>query len=160
MTILASLCYLVDGNQILMLHRNKRDGDYHKGKYNGLGGKFLPGESPEACAIREVFEESGLQLKELELRGILTFPLFDGISDWYCFVFRGIRWDGALTDCQEGTLEWVHQDQLFQLPLWPGDRHFLPYVFQEDSWFSGKFHYENGQLTDHTIEVYPQKSRE
>ena len=53
-----------------MLHRNKKDGDVHRGKYNGLGGKLEPGESPEDCVTREVYEESGLRLLDPKLRGI------------------------------------------------------------------------------------------
>lgn len=159
MTILATLCYLTEGNKVLMLHRNKRDTDYHKGKYNGLGGKLLPGETPEACAVREVAEESGLHLTDYELRGLLTFPQFDGENDWYCYVFRGTAWTGILEEGPEGALEWVAIDQVPQLPLWPGDRIFLPYVFESGGWFSGAFYYENGQLVRHEIRQYPAASQ-
>ena len=57
---LATLCYVVDGEKTLMLYRNKKEDDYHEGKWNGLGGKLEHGETPEECAVREVFEESGL----------------------------------------------------------------------------------------------------
>ena len=53
---LATLCYVIDKktNSTLMLHRVKKQNDYHEGKWNGLGGKFEQGESPEECAIREM----------------------------------------------------------------------------------------------------------
>ncbi|MEZ4719172.1 MAG: NUDIX domain-containing protein [Caldilineaceae bacterium] len=70
-----------------MLLRNKKANDMHAGKWNGLGGKFEPGETPEDCAIREIQEESGLTVRNPALRGILTFPGFDGEEDWYAFVF-------------------------------------------------------------------------
>ena len=61
---LATLCYVLDKKcgSTLMIYRNKKQNDYHEGKWNGLGGKFEPGESPEECAIREIEEESGLGL--------------------------------------------------------------------------------------------------
>ena len=80
-TILATLCYVRHDSQTLMLHRVKKANDMHEGKYNGLGGKFLPGETPEACAIREVQEESGLTMIEPELKGFIDFPRFDGTND-------------------------------------------------------------------------------
>ncbi|MCK7526389.1 MAG: NUDIX domain-containing protein [Ignavibacteriales bacterium] len=46
-----------------MLHRVKKENDYHEGKWNGLGGKFEQGESPEECAVREIEEECGLKVK-------------------------------------------------------------------------------------------------
>ena len=57
-----------------MIYRNKKQNDYHEGKWNGLGGKFEPGESPEECAIREIEEESGLKVASLRMKGFITFP--------------------------------------------------------------------------------------
>jgi len=86
---LATLCYIKDNstNKTLMLYRNKKENDYHEGKWNGLGGKFELGETPEECAIRELKEESGLTVENPKLKGLLTFPNFDGVDDWYVFVF-------------------------------------------------------------------------
>ena len=61
-----------------MVHRIKKENDMHAGKWNGLGGKLENGETPEECAIREIYEESGLWVKDLHLKGIITFPAFDG----------------------------------------------------------------------------------
>ena len=146
MTILATLCYLTEDTKVLMLHRNKREKDWHKGKYNGLGGKFMPGEGPEACMLREVQEESGLLPEEWILKGVLNFPLFDGVNDWQCFVYRITRWSGTLQPCHEGTLEWVEESQLLQLNLWQGDRIFLPKVMGSEGWFSGFFRYVEKEL--------------
>lgn len=59
---LATLCYIMKDNKTLMLYRNKKENDYHEGKWNGLGGKFELGETPEECAIRELKEETGLTI--------------------------------------------------------------------------------------------------
>ena len=75
--ILATLCYVRHSGRTLMLHRIKKEKDMHEGKWNGLGGKMLDGETPEECVIREVREESGLTIKNPKLRGILTFPKFE-----------------------------------------------------------------------------------
>ena len=76
----ATLCYVKNGNKTLMLHRIKKENDIHEGKWNGLGGKMEAGETPEECVIREVREESGLQIQNPALRGVLTFPNFDGLE--------------------------------------------------------------------------------
>jgi ADP-ribose pyrophosphatase YjhB (NUDIX family) len=100
--ILATLCYVQTGGKTLMMHRNKRPDDVHLGKYNGLGGKFEPGESPEECVVREVFEESNLRIKP-RLRGVMTFPQFAKGHDWYCFLYTASEFEGDLKDdCPEG----------------------------------------------------------
>ena len=71
-----TLCYVREKGKTLMIHRNKKDNDVHEGKWNGLGGKLEQGESPEECAVREVYEESGLLGKNPKLKGIITAPMF------------------------------------------------------------------------------------
>src|SRR5688572_24168894 len=120
MAVLATLCYLRSGGRTLMLLRNKKPGDVHAGKYNGLGGKLEPGESPDECVLREFQEESGLTLLDPRLRGVLTFPLFAKGQDWVVFVYTATRSEGALIDSAEGTLEWVPDAKVAELNLWEG----------------------------------------
>ena len=150
---LATLCYLRKDGHTLMIHRVKKENDMHAGKWNGLGGKFEPGESPEECARREIFEESGLVANSLELKGVLTFPEFSQSEDWYAFIFVVPDFQGELIDSPEGDLQWIADDQLLELNLWPGDRIFLPWLGQP-KFFSGKFVYEMGELVGHEVEFY------
>jgi len=151
---LATLVYVKRPGQTLMLHRVKRPQDMHRGKWNGLGGKLEAGETPEACAVREVYEESGLAIRAPELRGFLTFPAFRPEEDWYCFVFVAHHFTGELIDSAEGVLAWIDDDRLLELPLWPGDRIFLPWLDQP-RFFSGKFVYIDGALTEHDVVFHP-----
>ena len=191
---LATLCYLRSGGKTLMLHRIKKENDMHAGKWNGLGGKLLPGETPEACAIREVQEESGLTMHNPVLRGIITFPGFPAgkpaasssgatypaasssgklalvsssgelhhttasdddpnSHDWYTFVFVANDFSGTLIDSDEGVLGWIEDDQLLDLPLWPGDRIFIKWLDHE-AFFSGHFVYVDGELIEHDVVFY------
>ena len=136
-----------------MIYRNKKENDYHEGKWNGLGGKFEAGESPEDCAIREMKEETGLDVKSPIMKGFITFPNFDGVDDWYVFVFVFKEFEGELIDSPEGHLEWINNDKLTELNLWEGDKIFLPWLFQ-DKFFSAKFDYENGKFVDYSVDFY------
>ena len=147
---IGTLCYIKHNGQTLMLHRIKKENDMHEGKWNGLGGKLDPGETPEECIIREVKEESGLTIQNPQLKGILTFPMFDGIDDWMAFVFTASSFTGHLIASPEGNLKWINDDEIFNLNLWPGDRIFLKWL-KEDRFFSGKFIYKNKQLIDHHV---------
>ncbi len=150
---LATLCYVRKGGKTLMLHRVKKKDDAHEGKWNGLGGKFEPGESPEDCVKREILEEAGLKIKNPVLKGVLTFPDFAKEEDWYVFVFTASEFTGRLLDSDEGNLAWIKDRDLPKLNLWEGDRVFLP-LLKRRGHFSGKFHYKNGRLSRHSVEKY------
>ncbi len=152
-TIAATLCYVRSAGKTLMMYRNKKPGDVHRGKWNGLGGKLDAGESPEECVIRELREESGLTIISPRLRGVLTFPAFKPGEDWLVFLYTATKFSGEVGVCAEGDLEWVSDERLADLPLWEGDRIFLPWLEQE-RFFSGKFTYVEGRLVSHTVSFY------
>lgn len=151
--ILATLCYIRDNNKTLMLHRIKKQNDMHEGKWNGLGGKFLPGETPEECAIREIKEESGLDVTDPRLNGVISFPMFDGANDWFVFILTIDKFSGQLIESNEGDLEWIDNDKLFDLPLWDGDKIFIKWL-DNKPFFSAKFVYENGRLLNYTVSFH------
>lgn len=147
---LATLCYVRKNGKTLMLHRVKKENDIHQGKWNGLGGKLEPGETPEECAIREIREEAGLNATSLKLKGFLTFPGFANDEDWYAFVFVVEEFKGELIDSAEGNLRWIPDEELRNLNLWEGDHLFLPWL-DEPGLFSAKFVYSDGKLVSHGV---------
>tara|TARA_A100001011_G_C14275319_1_gene828928 strand:+ start:465 stop:923 length:459 start_codon:yes stop_codon:yes gene_type:complete len=150
---IGTLCYIKKNNQTLMLHRVKKENDMHKNKWNGLGGKLIPGESPEECVIREIKEESGLNIKTPILKGIITFPKFDDIEDWLVFVFTANQFSGNLIDSDEGNLKWIDDSDLLNLNMWEGDRIFIPWL-GKNKLFSAKFHYSNNNYIKHEVIFY------
>jgi 8-oxo-dGTP diphosphatase len=148
--ILATLGYILsaDGQQVLLVHRNRRPEDPHFGKYNGLGGKVDAGEDVVACLRREIREEAGLECEQVLLRGTISWPGFGSKGeDWFGFLFRIERWSGQpLRDNAEGTLQWVALQRLLELPLWEGDRYFLPLIFERtERQFHGVMPYRDGR---------------
>jgi 8-oxo-dGTP diphosphatase len=150
--LLATLCYIKRDDQTLMVHRNKKPNDIHAGKWNGLGGKFEPGETPEECVVREVREESGLEIVDPRLQGLVMFPGFKG-ADWYVFVFTATNFTGDLIPSPEGDLCWVPDEELESLPLWPSDHIFLPWL-KEEKFFSAKFMYEGDKYLSYEVRLY------
>jgi 8-oxo-dGTP diphosphatase len=148
--VLATLGYVLSGDrrQVLLIHRNRRPSDPHFGKYNGLGGKLEPDEDVVACLHREISEEAGIDCTEAHLRGTISWPGFgsDG-SDWFGFIFLVTKWSGQVKlENQEGSLVWVDLDRLSALPMWEGDRHFLPLLFDTRSQiFHGVMPYKDGR---------------
>ena len=123
-----SLVYLRRGNEVLLLHRvgsRKQEGvDENAGKWVGLGGKLLAGESAEACARREVAEESGLTALHLDYRAVITFRS-DEWGEEEMHLFTCDSFSGEMGRCDEGELHWIPLDRYLSLPMWEGDRIFL-----------------------------------
>lgn len=147
--ILATLCYIKYDGCTLMVHRNKKANDIHEGKWNGLGGKFEAGETPEECVIREVYEESGLSVSNPKLCGLLMFPRFKG-NDWYVFVFTANEFSGELIDSPEGRLEWVPDEKLLDLDLWASDHIFMPWI-RAGTFFSARFDYAGDKMMGYNV---------
>lgn len=148
--IIGTLGYILspDRKKTLLVHRNKRDGDQHLGKYNGLGGKMEPGEDVFQCLVREIKEEAGIVCVETVLRGTINWTGFGpNGEDWLGFIFRVDRFEGKPHSTnEEGDLSWVEVDRLLELPMWEGDKFFLPLVFDDDPRiFHGYMPYENAR---------------
>jgi 8-oxo-dGTP diphosphatase len=150
--IIATLGYILspDRQQVLLIHRNARPDDLHYGKYNGLGGKLEREEDVVSGMRRELREEAGIEALTLHLRGTVSWPGFGKHGeDWMGFIFIISQWRGTpLVGNDEGALEWVPVQRILALALnlWPGDRHFLPLVFGDDTrQFHGVMPYQNGQ---------------
>ncbi|MDR1806923.1 MAG: 8-oxo-dGTP diphosphatase [Propionibacteriaceae bacterium] len=160
--VLATLAYAVDraNNKVLLIFKDSKHGDTELTKYNGVGGKLEPGENVVAGMRREFTEETGLVATDYRLRGTVSWPGFgpDGES-WFGFIFLVEGWTGdQLKYSVEGKLTWYDLDRLLSLdlPLWPGDRYFLPLVFDEQvEAFHGVLPYEHGEPVSWDVTVIP-----
>ncbi len=134
-----------------MLFRDRKENDENAGKWIGVGGKFENGESPDECLLREVFEETGLKLKEYRLRGIVSF-VSDIYETEYMFLYTSGSFEGTLTECSEGRLEWIDKESVPELPLWEGDRIFLNLIRDDKDFFSLKLVYERDSLKNAVLD--------
>lgn len=148
--ILATLGFILsdDGKRTLLVHRTSRADDHHFGKYNGLGGKMESGEDIVSCMKREIFEEAGIEALDFVLRGTINWKGFGGNGeDWFGFIFLIKAYLGIPhTSNSEGNLIWKEIAQLGSLPMWEGDKYFLPLVFDRDPRvFHGHMPYSGGR---------------
>lgn len=140
-----TLIYIEKESKYLMLHRTKKENDYNKDKWIGIGGHFEEGESPEECVCREVKEETGLDLRSQEYRGIVTFVSDNNFTE-FMHIFWSDDFTGNLLECNEGDLEWVEKSRMNDLPHWKGDEIFLNLLDMQVPFFSLKLVYEKGIL--------------
>lgn len=151
---MTTLCYIEKDDSYLMMHRVSKENDINKDKWIGVGGHFEGDECPEECLLREVYEETGLQLKSFCFRGLVTFISNKWQTEYMCLYtaedFEGnvTNPDGTMRECNEGILEWVKKDDLNSLNLWEGDKIFLNLLAKEVPFFSLKLKYEEDTLVE------------
>lgn len=154
--ILGTLGYILspDQKKVLLVHRVSRKDDQHLGKYNGLGGKLEANEDVVTGMKREILEEAGIEVTEMKLRGTINWTGFgpEG-EDWLGFIFVITAYEGVPFESnEEGTLAWHEVSTMMDLPMWEGDRHFLPLVFDQDPRaFHGYMPYDGGKPLDWTF---------
>lgn len=151
---LTTLVYLERGDEYLMLHRTKKEGDVNRDKWIGVGGKLEMGESPEDCMRREVLEETGLTVKSFRFRGVVTF-VSDRDPDEYMFLYTVSDWSGEIGGCDEGELAWIDRRALYDLTLWQGDRIFLRLLDRDAPFFSLKLRYAGDSLVEAALNGEP-----
>lgn len=152
-----TLCYIDDGDSYLMLHRVKKENDASHGKWIGVGGKCEADESPDECMLREVKEETGLEITEWRYRGIVTF-ISDTWPNEYMHLFTATKWNGEpdMSIDDEGELAWIKKADLpvtdvvgdQSINLWEGDKIFLRLMLDEGTpFFSLKLVYHQDMMT-------------
>ena len=148
-----TLCYIEKENKYLMLHRTSKKKDGNKDKWIGVGGHFEKGESPEECLLREVKEETGLELTSYQFRGIVTF-ISDEWPDEYMCLYTADRYTGDIGNCDEGKLVWVEKEKIMDLNIWEGDKIFLKLLTENQPFFSLKLEYKGDKLVNTVLNKY------
>ena len=136
-----------------MLHRVKKENDVNKDKWIAPGGKFEDKESPEECVKREVKEETGLNVRSVKLRAVVTFTSDRDETD-YMYLFTSDDFTGEMIECNEGNLEWVDKDKIFDLNIWEGDKLFLKEIVKDSPFFTLKLEYEGNKLVKYKLNRY------
>lgn len=147
----STLCYITRGQDVLMLHRVKKQNDINKDKWIGIGGKFEENESPDECLLREAKEETGLTLTRWQCRGVVTFLNTDCEGE-YMYLFTADGFEGELKECDEGDLQWISRDFLDALPKWEGDQIFLDLLWQDAPFFLLTLRYETDKLVEAVLD--------
>ncbi len=151
---ITTLCYIEKDDCYLMLHRVKKAVDINKDKWIGIGGHLEEGESPEECLVRETREETGLELTDYSLRGVITF-VTDSYPTEYMFLYTAAGFSGTLLSCDEGDLEWVPIKEVEKLPIWEGDKVFFRLLREQEEFFSLKLRYEGEKLVEAKLNGQP-----
>jgi 8-oxo-dGTP diphosphatase / 2-hydroxy-dATP diphosphatase len=147
-TKLLTLCLLREGDKLLLGMKKRGFGE---GWYNGFGGKLQDNESLEQAAIREMYEESGIQAKTIEKKGVLHFDFVDNSERLEVHVFQILEYLGKPVESEEMKPKWFHVDQIPFDKMWPDDIYWIP-LFLEGHLFIGHFRFLNDlEMTSHKV---------
>ncbi len=149
-TDLATLVFVYRDARLLLIHKKRGLG---AGKINGPGGRVEPGETLEACAVRECREELRITPKNLERAGELRFQFVDGYAI-HVHVFRATDFEGVPSETPEATPIWVHQDRVPYEEMWEDDRIWLPRLIAGTP-FAGRFIFDSDVMLDHELSCRP-----
>lgn len=127
-----------------MLFRNKKENDINSGKYIGVGGHIELGETKEEALIREVKEETNLDVINYEYFGKVFFKDDDFEENMYLFTVT--EFNGELKECDEGELHWINKENILDVPHWEGDKYFLEKIKNNEKGFEMSLIYSKGKL--------------
>lgn len=141
-----TLGYIEWNGCYLMLYRNKKGNDPNKGKWIGVGGHLEPGEQADDCFVREVKEETGIELTNYTKRGEIEF-ISDTAENELMHLYTAEVETNTIDVCNEGTLQWIEKEKILHLNLWEGDRYFLEPLLAGETDLKMRLIYEGDQLT-------------
>lgn len=143
------LAYLLKDDEVLMLKKNDVEDDMNSSKWLGIGGHIEENESPDDAILRETKEETGLTLTSYDLLGVIKF-YYDKQYTEKIYVYLGYDFKGEMIPCDEGTLKFFKKNEIFNLPMWEGDKIFLKPLF-ENKKFKCSLYYEDNKLVNYKI---------
>lgn len=148
-----TLLFLRRGDEILLAMKKR---GYGVDKWNGVGGKLEPGETPLQAIIRECQEEINVTPFDPRLSGRLEFFEHDNPDFQHsCHIFVAEEWNGEPSETEEMRPRWFHIDAIPYSKMWPDDAVWLPHLLQNRP-FSGKMIVDvnTNKLVEHNITVH------
>ena len=133
---IGTVCFLLDkqNNKVLLLERSNEP---MKNMYTGVGGKTNFNEDINNSCIREIKEETGLNAKNLKLKGVIKTILAGHDSSWILFIYLTTDFDGEQINCTEGELHWTNIDNIFEVGLIGFIRELMPFILDENAIIEG-----------------------
>ncbi len=145
-----TLC-LVHEHPRILLGMKKRG--FGAGRWNGFGGKLMEGESIEDAARREMKEEAGIDIFELEEKGVIEFEFKGNPEILEVHVFKVTEYDGEPAESEEMRPQWFDVGEIPFKDMWKDDVYWMP-LFHKGHSFKGRFLFDDkDEVLEHEVAV-------
>ena len=151
--IIGNVCFIKDekNNKILLLKRNREP---MQNMLTGIGGKTDFEEDINSSCVREVKEETGLNVNDIKLKGIIKTILDGNTSSWLLFVYTAENFNGELINCNEGELMWIDLDKIYSYDLIGFIKKILPSILVKSEFIEGMIRHDiKGNVIDEKLNI-------
>lgn len=140
------------GNNSRVLLGLKKRG-FGAGRWNGFGGKVEAGETIEDAAKREVYEEAGVKIADMDKVGHIEFEFVGEPDTLEVNIFKAVSFNGEPVEGEEMKPQWFYSDKIPFDQMWPDDKYWLP-LFLDGKKFRGKFLFEgHDKILESNLEI-------
>lgn len=153
MRIVQTLCLIYQHPRILLGMKKRGFG---QGRWNGFGGKVMAGEKIEDAVKREVGEEIGVVVNEIQKFGRIIFEFQDKTDTIEVHFFKTNNFNGEPAESDEMKPAWFNIKEIPFDKMWPDDKYWVP-LFLKDKKFTGKFVFNNNdEITEYKLDEVEQ----
>ena len=153
---LMTLC-IVHRHANVLLGMKKRG--FGAGRWNGFGGKVAPEETIEDAAKREMREEAGIEVKNLDKVGIIEFAFKNNPEILEVHIFKSDDFSGEPVESEEMKPQWFHVDEIPFEEMWPDDIHWMP-LFLSGKKFRGRFLFDKPSDSERVSKIIEKELNE
>lgn len=147
-----TLCIVHKGTQVLLGMKKRGFG---AGRWNGFGGKVMQGEEIEGAALREAYEEAGIEIQKPEKIGFIEFEFQGQPEILEVHVFKAREFLGSPVETEEMRPKWFAVNEIPYAEMWPDDIYWIP-LFLDNKVFKAYFLFGEGNMViKHELKEVP-----
>ncbi|MBZ6489537.1 NUDIX hydrolase [Priestia aryabhattai] len=151
MSDIFTMCFIENNNELLVQKRIRKP---FIGLWNAPVGKVKTHESPIEACKREIQEETGLNLDEVDFRGIIIITTSIRKKSDVLMLFHTKKFSGDINSSEEREVAWIETEKIYSYENTTSSFiYLLPYIIETNGTITGKIIYDKNNLETFDITV-------